>query len=170
MDLRARNYKVYKHTNKINGKIYIGTTKIELKYRWNNGKGYKTNEEFTYDINKYGWSNFEHEVLFDNLTKEEAEWLEKMYIALYDTTNEEKGYNQSFGGRGGSNGVKYTEEEIKRRNENKGKKVICIDTGKIYNSLTDVIGDVGGYVSGLSVAIKNNKEYKGFTFKLYEKK
>ena len=35
------NYIIYKHINKINGKIYIGQTCQKPEYRWNHGKGYK---------------------------------------------------------------------------------------------------------------------------------
>ena len=91
------NYKVYVHINKANGKRYYGFTGGEVEKRWKNGKGYKKQPYFYNDILLYGWDNFTHEILFDNLTKEEAKWLEKMYIALYETTNEEKGYNVSLG-------------------------------------------------------------------------
>lgn len=102
-----RNYKVYVHINKINGKRYYGIT--SQKYassRWAGGKGYRDNKHFTSAINKYGWKEgFEHEVLFDNLTEEEAKLLEQMYIALYDTTNKNKGYNITNGGES-ANGFK----------------------------------------------------------------
>ena len=64
------NYKVYIHRNKINGKVYIGITKQKPENRWRNGKGYKQNIKFYRAIEKYGWNNFEHIVLVDNLTAE----------------------------------------------------------------------------------------------------
>lgn len=92
-----RNYKVYKHTSPSN-KVYIGITSQEVNRRWLNGKGYSHNLHFTNAINKYGWDNFKHEILFDNFTKEEAELMEQFQIALYDSTNRDKGYNISLGG------------------------------------------------------------------------
>ena len=54
-----RNYKVYVHINKINGKRYYGITKQKrIKRRWENGKGYKKQSYFYSDIEKYGWGNF----------------------------------------------------------------------------------------------------------------
>lgn len=97
-------YKIYVHINKINGKRYYGITCQNINERWRNGEGYKNrknskkNTHFYNAINKYGWDNFTHEVLFDNLNKEEACLLEQCYIALYDTTNPEYGYNCTTGG------------------------------------------------------------------------
>ena len=72
------NYKVYVHINKVNGKRYYGITCQEVEKRWKNGKGYQKQPYFYNDILLYGWDNFTHEILFDNLTKEEAKWLEKI--------------------------------------------------------------------------------------------
>ena len=62
----ASNYTVYCHTNKINGKRYVGITKQKPETRWNNGKGYST-QYFKRAIDKYGWEEFTHEILFTNL-------------------------------------------------------------------------------------------------------
>ena len=89
-----RKHCVYMHTNKENGKRYIGLTSLKPKYRWNGGKGYKANEAFFDDILAYGWNNFEHEVIKDNLTETEARALEAQLIYIFDTTNPNKGYNK----------------------------------------------------------------------------
>lgn len=91
-------YKVYKHTAP-NGKVYIGITFQEPSRRWRDGvTAYTHNEHFVRAIKKYGWDNFRHEVLFDNLTKEEAEAKEVELIALYKANNPDYGYNISNGG------------------------------------------------------------------------
>ena len=110
-----RNYKVYKHTSPSN-KVYIGITGVDPVIRWGNGKKYTENEHFTNAINKYGWDNFKHEILFDNLTKEEAELMEQFYIALYDSTNREKGYNKSTGGKSGR-GVSPSKEQREKQSK-----------------------------------------------------
>ena len=92
------NYKVYMHKNKINGKIYIGQTCQEPERRWMNGEGYKTQSLFYNAIKKYGWDNFEHIVLFENLTLEEANTIEERLIEKYQTTDREFGYNRKYGG------------------------------------------------------------------------
>ena len=66
------SYTVYKHTSP-NNKVYIGITSRKPEYRWNSGKGYINNKYFTTAINKYGWNEFEHSILYENLSKEEAE-------------------------------------------------------------------------------------------------
>lgn len=92
-----KGYYVYKHTSPSN-KVYIGITK-NIKQRWGaNGKHYIKNEYFTRAINKYGWNNFKHEILFDNLSINEAKQKEIELIAYYDSTNPSKGYNISLGG------------------------------------------------------------------------
>ena len=45
---------IYKHTNKVNGKVYIGQTKQTPTQRWRNGNGYKNNVYFYHSIQKYG--------------------------------------------------------------------------------------------------------------------
>lgn len=93
-----KEYSIYIHTNTLNGKKYIGTTKANVKVRWNNGDGYKSQKDFYEDIQEIGWDNFSHEIIYENLTKIEADKLEKDLIDKYDTTNKNKGYNKRRGG------------------------------------------------------------------------
>lgn len=90
-----KNFYVYKHTSPSN-KVYIGIT-INPKKRWSKSH-YKYNEHFNNAINKYGWDNFKHEILFSGLTVDEAKQKEIELIAYYDSTNPSKGYNISLGG------------------------------------------------------------------------
>ena len=92
------NYYIYMHKNKINGKIYIGQTCQKPEYRWNNGKNYINCSYFYKAIQKYGWDNFEHIILEENLTLEQANEKEEYYIKLYNSINPEKGYNLQKGG------------------------------------------------------------------------
>lgn len=91
-------YSVYKHTSPSN-KVYIGITSMSPpEKRWKNGFGYWRNKHFYNAIQKYGWDNIKHEILFEGLSKEEAENKEMELIALYDAANKEKGYNNDNGG------------------------------------------------------------------------
>ena len=88
-------YTVYIHISPSNKK-YIGITSQNVKKRWQNGYGYKTNKYFWRAIQKYGWDNFEHEILFENLTVDEAKEKEIELIKLYNTYRP-NGYNLTFG-------------------------------------------------------------------------
>lgn len=92
------NYCLYKHTNLITGKVYIGITKQKPNRRWHNGLGYKHNKYFYRAIQKYGWGNFKHEILYENLSFEQANQKEMQLIAEYDSTNRDNGYNIHCGG------------------------------------------------------------------------
>lgn len=96
-------YCVYCHQNKINGKRYIGQTIHQDKpaLRWKNGTGYKDSLYFYNAIQKYGWDNFYHYIIQDNLTKEEADELEELNIMFYNTLNRNYGYNLKHGGSNG---------------------------------------------------------------------
>lgn len=95
------NYCVYCHTNRINGKKYIGIT-CNVKNRWSsNGKQYKYCPYFWSAIEKYGWDNFEHTVLIDGLSKDEACVEEIRLIKELNTQNTDYGYNLADGGSGG---------------------------------------------------------------------
>ena len=90
---------VYCHTNKINGKKYIGITGAKPSRRWNNGRGYVGCIKFENAIKRYGWDAFRHDILFCGLTKQEAEQLEIQMIAKYRTQEDDFGYNIASGGR-----------------------------------------------------------------------
>lgn len=92
-----KEYVVYKHTSPSN-KVYIGITRMPPKKRWQNGKGYRHNEYFNRAIEKYGWNNFKHEILYENLTKHEASDKERELIKQYNSTDINCGYNLDYGG------------------------------------------------------------------------
>lgn len=99
---------IYKHTNKINGKSYIGQTLQDLEARWGNGKNYSRAFKFGQAIEKYGWDNFSHEIIEDNiLSQEDANQKECYYIDLFNTYV--AGYNST---KGGANGEHLGEEVL----------------------------------------------------------
>ena len=91
-------YYIYVHTNKINNKKYVGKTSRKPEYRWNKGKGYIKNSDFFQDIKKYGWNNFDHEVVYQTLSEEEANKKEIEFIKQYNTQDSNFGYNIMSGG------------------------------------------------------------------------
>ena len=127
-----KKYTLYCHTNKINGKKYIGITKQNPHTRWRNGEGYKNNEHFYRAIKKYGWHNFSHEILYTNLSLADAEEMEKRLISEYDCTNKDLGYNIQFGGNSGDKFDEETREKIS--NALKGKPKSAEHKKKISES------------------------------------
>lgn len=111
------NWVVYRHTSP-SGKVYIGITS-DVNKRWaNNGLKYCCkNTTFCRAIRKYGWTNFKHEILFSDLTKEEACLKEIELIKQYKLLG--ISYNESNGGEGYSG--KQKEEHIKARVEGKAR-------------------------------------------------
>lgn len=87
MDRNNLNYLVYVHTNKINGKKYVGQSS-NIVERWRNGgKNYFSSIKFFRAIQKYGRENFTHEILYENLNKEAANKIERDLIRKYDSIN-----------------------------------------------------------------------------------
>lgn len=98
--MEEKKYVIYKYTNIINGKNYIGQTTQKIKYRAkSNGSGYKDCPNFWQAIQKYGWNNFRLEILDWCASQTNADELEQQYIQKYKTNVKEHGYNISGGGQ-----------------------------------------------------------------------
>ena len=160
MEAYNGTYCVYIHTNKINGKMYVGQTIYgdDPNKRWQNGYGYKNCPYFYRAIEKYGWNNFDHEIIISKLTKQEADTFEKLLIECLKTKECDYGYNLTDGGDGvaGRNvlietrnklsvthtGKKHTEQTKKKMSESATKhkvyqfNVNCELIG-IYDSIID---------------------------------
>lgn len=123
-----KQYYLYKHTCP-NGKVYIGITSQIPSKRWNNGKGYKLhNQHFYAAIEKFGWENIKHEILFDGLTKAEAEQKEIELIAQNKSNQREFGYNKSTGGEHSGSGAKRTPEQCKAISDRMQGRVLRDET------------------------------------------
>lgn len=102
------DYVLYKHTNKLNGKLYIGITN-DVKRRWRqNGIEYRPQKgddpngrPFWNAIQKYGWDGFTHEIIQNKLTFKEACDAEVIAISKANSTDKSIGYNVAAGGNGG---------------------------------------------------------------------
>ena len=102
--------------------MYIGITKQNPLYRWNNGNGYIDSAAFWPAIQKYGWDNIKHEILLSGLCFEEAKQLEIKYIAEYKSNQSDCGYNCTIGGDGIC-GYKHTKEaRSKMSDKRRGEK------------------------------------------------
>lgn len=92
---------IYKITNKINGKSYIGQS-VNIGKRWSHHLTVAYNDQYAksqfyihYALKKYGKENFSFEVI-EECTRDELDEKEKYWIAYFDTYN--NGYNLTPGG------------------------------------------------------------------------
>lgn len=99
-DVQYPGYIVYLYWQPQTDKMYVGITKHgKIAARALNGRGYINKcPHLSAAIEKYGWDSFAKDVLQSGLTKKEAEEWERYYIAKWDLTNPEKGYNIQVGG------------------------------------------------------------------------
>lgn len=94
----TRYHYLYKITNKINGKIYIGQT-VQPQKRWSQHKRHsrKPNQIVHHAINKYGAENFKFEVIAMCKSWDDANDIETELVSQYQSLVPE-GYNVALGG------------------------------------------------------------------------
>jgi len=135
---------IYKITNNINGKIYVGQS-ICIEKRWRNHKNYfgSGNEDYPLyrAFSKYGIDNFSFEVI-EECSRSELNKREIYWINYYNSVN--NGYNQSYGT---INAQKLTPEYVLK----------IIDDLKNTNDNTEKIGEKY-QVSGRTVRAINTGE------------
>lgn len=156
---------IYKTTNLINGKIYIGqhkASKFSEKYM---GSGVILKEAFA----KYGKENFKVEMIDDTANNaEELNKLEMYYIQKYNTRDLEIGYNLHCGGnvQSGENNPMYgkhykkTDEAIdKIRQSRLGKTFTLEQRQKISNTRKQRIasGNITTWNKGISTGSRSKE-------------
>ena len=110
-------YIVYMHVNKLNGKVYVGITHhTNPNKRWGySGQRYTHCVKFLHAINKYGWENFDHIILYKT-TKDRAVAIEKTLIAHYKRID--MSYNLADGGEGADCITELNRERVKEARRN----------------------------------------------------
>lgn len=103
---------IYKVTCKVNGKVYVGQTSLTLeqrryKHQKDAQREDRTTVKFHNALMKYGFDNFDWEILKECNTQEELDYYEKYYIKEFNCLDRELGYNLKEGGKIGGC---YTEE------------------------------------------------------------
>ncbi len=105
---------VYRVTNQVNGKVYIGRTALTASDRWHRhvsaarlGKGCRL---LGAAIRKYGIKTFVVESIYEAKTSDELSKMETFFIILHQSNLRENGYNLTLGGEAGTFGFKHSEE------------------------------------------------------------
>lgn len=155
-----KKFFVYVHTNKINNKKYVGiTSKERPELRWGkNGYGY-ANSVFYNAIVKYGWDNFDHDVLYSNLSLQEASEIEAKLIKDLKTQDNRFGYNIADGGYHFIGTV--AKQKLQELSEQRKIKVIRLNDCKIYDSITDAEQDSGVPNSNIIKCCKGSRWQAG---------
>lgn len=168
------NYSVYCHTNKVNGKRYIGITSVSPQKRWANGKGYR-GMVFGRAIKKYGWDGFYHEILITGLTETEALKKESELIQSFKSYNPRFGYNQSILGTvptaktrkklsvrmTGESNPMYHKPRPENNLKATRKAVICTDTQTVYESISEASRKTGINLSNIARCCKSKRQTAG---------
>ena len=149
---------IYKITNKVNGKVYIGQTininwKLRIKQHFDSAErvwGIDAQNLIHRAIRKYGRDNFEYILLEDTRDKDKLDELEKYYIHKYKSADPKYGYNISYGGNSPSKSKAIREKISKAETGSKNhmygtkgkynhtsKPLKCLDDGKIFYSVTE---------------------------------
>lgn len=141
----TENGKIYKYTNNINGKIYIGQTKQDLEHRHKKHLSQLNNNTYFHRaVKKYGIENFTMELIEDNipfnqLNDRERYWIDKL-DSFYTLG---KGYNLTQGGQWGSSSQILSirqSDEIKQLI--KTTKLTFEEIGKKYGVTLYAISDI----------------------------
>ena len=112
---------IYKITNKINGKVYIGQTIRPVEYRFhrhiNDAMHNILDTHFARAIRKYGPDQWQLEVIDAATTQDELNQKEQYWIKYYNSV--EEGYNETdaISKCGGNTYQSKTEEELKEIGE-----------------------------------------------------
>lgn len=186
---------IYKITNNINGKSYIGKTKYKSVTRWKDHvNGYHPNSAIHQAIIKHGVTNFSFEVLEINVDNNSLNEWEMYYIQLFNSKSPH-GYNLTDGGDGGlglvvnndcrqkqserrkgipwSNNRKKAGQKKLKGNTNACKSVCMIHNGAIvgiFESATMASECTGIYRTNISRACKNPTiKAGGFYWKYHRK-
>lgn len=159
------SWSVYKHISP-SGKVYIGISS-NVKRRWSaNGYYYHLSDTiFSRALRKYGWDSFEHVILQENLTKEEACNMEKELIAYYKARG--ISYNITDGGEGfsGKHSDEHKRHRLESRIANSNVDYLVIDKDFNY-AICQTEREAAEYLGGKQNNISHVlRQPIGYTFK-----
>jgi group I intron endonuclease len=141
---------IYKITNKINGKVYIGKTSLTIEKRFkehiSDSKKPRYEKRPLYDaMNKYGVENFIIEEVETNITDKDINDKEQYYIKIYNSYigfDNSNGYNATLGG------------DSKKYKEWSANKIVdlYINQNKNCREIANIVGLDKSYISRILVS------------------
>lgn len=157
---------IYKITNTINGKLYIGQTSASIEERWkehikNARRENIQNRPLYKAINKYGLDNFKIDII-EEIPNEDIVSREKYWIEYYGTFKH--GYNATIGG----DGVPYIDYDLviatyyQTANQNETARQLNIGADSVRRILK--IKQINNIPSAQTVS----KNYNGNIINMYD--
>ena len=115
---------IYKITNEVNGKVYIGQTIRSIKKRWWEHKDDMSKSELPLyrAMRKYGVDNFTIEEIDGANSKSELNYKEVHYMYKFNSLDKNSGYNLRMGGSNGGHSQETRDKISKVQMGKKAKK------------------------------------------------
>lgn len=157
---------IYKITNIINGKCYIGQS-INIQERWRRHRCFnqdKSHYPLYLAFAEYGLDNFTFEIL-EECGLDELNEKEQFYIKKYDSYK--TGYNQTIGGQGTGHIVKLSDEDVEIIYDLlQNSSILQNDIARMFNIGTDTVSEINQgktrIKEGYSYPLRNNRSKQFF--------
>jgi len=144
---------IYKTTNLVNGKYYIG------KYAGKRSTYLGSGVALRKSIEKYGRRNFKRQILEYCNSLQELSDREKYWIDLFDAVNDPRSYNLTEGGHGGFSHIGNT-HYVKRNNRRYGESLSAPLNATTSDYIQEYVVVVDG-ISKIIAGMDNVSEYLG---------
>lgn len=152
---------IYKITNLINNKCYIGKTERTIQERWQEHLRHRSSLDLPLSraLNKYGIENFQIEQI-EECSSQQVDERENYWIIYYDSCH--YGYNCTLGGEGGLLYISEDEiqEIITRYTNGERLDLLCKEYHHDYYSIKKAIEERG-------IAINSNAGPAKLSKKIY---
>jgi hypothetical protein len=179
---------IYKITNLLTGKLYIGQTRNSIATRWKCHKHYRKDMKSMYivkAIRKHGSENFKIEEIercnsIDELNSRETHWIRHLKTLAPNGYNLNEGGNNAkrteetknkislskMGKPSPKKGIPVTKEQLEKNRISHCVEIYCVETGEIFESSKQAAEILGFSHSGVNgVCLLKRTSIFGLTFR-----